>query len=357
MTDTLTITRPDDWHLHFRDGDLLEETVPQTSRCFGRAIVMPNLVPPVTDAKTALAYRDRIMQAHNQSDAAKTSFEPLMTLYLTSDTTPDTIREAKAAGVKAVKLYPAGATTNSDKGVSRIQQLAPVLEALSEVGMLLLIHGEVTDADIDIFDREKIFIDRHLIPIVENHSQLKIVLEHITTKDAAEFVLEAGDNLGATITPQHLLMNRNDLLVGGVHVHNYCLPVLKRNTHQQALQEVALSGSPKFFLGTDSAPHARHKKEAACGCAGCYSSPAAIELYAEFFEQMGAIDKLEAFASFHGPDFYGLPRHSEKITLTRQDWKIPDSLPLADGTTIVPFSAGRTLTWKYDNKVFVSSKD
>ena len=283
MTRELTITRPDDWHLHVRDGAVLNNVVPATAACFGRAIIMPNLVPPVTDASMAMAYRERILAA-----AADTGFDPLMTLYLTESTTPETIREAKAAGVIAAKLYPAGATTNSASGVTDIRNIYPVLEAMADCGMLLLVHGEVTDADIDIFDREKVFLERVLAPTLQAFPQLKVVLEHITTADSAEFVRShTGGNLAATLTPQHLMYNRNHMLVGGVRPHLYCLPILKRNKHQLALREAVASGDPRFFLGTDSAPHARDKKEAACGCAGCYSAYGAIGLYADVFEELG----------------------------------------------------------------------
>lgn len=341
MTKQLTITRPDDWHLHVRDGDVLNSVVPATAACFGRAIIMPNLVPPVTDAASATAYRERILAAANG-----TSFEPLMVLYLTESTTPETIREAKAAGVVAAKLYPAGATTNSASGVKDIRNIYPVLEAMAECGMLLLVHGEVTDADIDIFDREKVFLERVLAPTLEAFPALKVVLEHITTADSAEFVRRhTGDNLAATLTPQHLMYNRNHMLVGGIRPHLYCLPILKRNKHQEALREAVASGDPRFFLGTDSAPHARDKKEAACGCAGCYSAYGAIGLYAEIFEELGILDKLEAFASFNGADFYGLPRNTDTITLVREPWSMPEQLPLADGT-IVPLKAGETVHWR-----------
>lgn len=339
---SLSIIAPDDWHLHFRDGDMLPETVPATARCFKRAIVMPNLVPPVTTADMALAYKKRIEAATpNGAD-----FTPLMTLYLTNDTRPEDIQEAVKQGVTAAKLYPAGATTNSAAAVSALEALFPVFESMSNAGMPLLIHGEVTDSHIDIFDREKEFIDRHLKKIVSNFPNLKVVFEHITTQDAAEFVINASDNVAATITPQHLLLNRNDLLVGGVRPHNFCLPVLKRNIHQLALQEAVKSGSKKFFLGTDSAPHEKHKKESACGCAGCYSAWSAIELYAQIFEEIGAIDKLEGFASLHGPDFYQLPRNQERITLTRESWTIPEQIILPNGNPIVPFYAGMTVNWK-----------
>lgn len=339
---SITITTPDDWHLHFRDGDMLKETVAATERCFARAIVMPNLVPPVINAEMAKAYRKRIIEASQK----KGEFTPLMTLYLTNNTTPDMLKEAKSAGVIAVKLYPAGATTNSDSAVSDLSHLKPLFETMSEIGLLLLIHGEVTDGDIDIFDREKVFIDRHLRDIAESFPELNIVFEHITTKDAADFVLASANNVAATITPQHLLLNRNDLLVGGVHPHNYCLPVLKRNTHQEALRRVVASGSSKFFLGTDSAPHEKHRKESACGCAGCYSAWSAIELYAQVFEDLGALEHLEAFASFHGADFYGLPRNTGTITLEKQQWQVPEEIILPNGRPIVPFYAGKTLNWK-----------
>jgi len=341
MTDKLTLTRPDDWHLHVRDGDILNDVVPATAACFGRAIIMPNLLPPVTTAADATAYRERILAAANG-----TEFEPLMTLYLTESMTAQTIRDARAAGVVAAKLYPAGATTNSDSGVKDIRNIYPVLEAMANCGMLLLVHGEVTDADIDIFDREKVFLERVLAPTLEAFPNLKVVLEHITTADSAEFVRQhTGDNLGATLTPQHLMYNRNHMLVGGIRPHLYCLPILKRNRHQQALRDAVASGDKRFFLGTDSAPHSKDRKEAACGCAGCYSAYGAIGLYADIFEELGILDKLEAFASFNGPDFYGLPRNTDTITLIRAPWTMPAELPLADGT-IVPLKAGETVHWK-----------
>ena len=339
---SITLRQPDDWHLHFRDNDMLAETVPATARCFARAIVMPNLVPPVTNAELAMAYKARIEAAR----PAGSQFEPLMTLYLTNQTTPADITAAKAAGVVACKLYPAGATTNSDAAVKGINALYPVFEQMEKDGVLLLIHGEVTESHVDIFDREKVFIDQYMAKIVKDFPGLKVVFEHITTADAADFVLANGDNIAATITPQHLLLNRNDLLVGGVRPHNYCLPVLKRNTHQQRLREVVAEGSAKFFLGTDSAPHAKHRKENACGCAGCYSAWSAIELYAEVFEQLDALDKFEAFASENGPDFYGLPRNTDTITLVKESWQVPEMVTLADGTEMVPFFAGQTLNWK-----------
>ena len=308
---TLTITRPDDWHVHLRDGDQLKDTVRDISRYMGRAIIMPNLVPPATCTETALSYRERIMAAKPQGQ-----FEPLMVLYLTDKTTPEEIKKAKATGkIFAAKLYPAGATTNSDSGVTSVKNIYPVLKAMQEVGMLLLVHGEVTDSSIDIFDREKVFLETILGDVVADFPELKIVLEHITTKDAVEFVESASDNVAATITAHHLLYNRNHMLAGGIRPHYYCLPILKRNIHQQALMAAATSGNKKFFLGTDSAPHYKDKKEAACGCAGAYTAHAAIELYAEAFEEAGALDKLEGFASHFGPDFYGLARNTDTITL------------------------------------------
>ncbi|MFQ3243862.1 MAG: dihydroorotase [Arenicella sp.] len=338
----ITITKPDDWHLHFRDGELLNETVPATARCFQRAIVMPNLVPPVRNRAEALAYKQRILAAKPSGS----DFEPLMVLYLTNETTADDIRQAVGDDIPAAKLYPAGATTNSDAAVSGIESLYPIFETMSEVGMLLLIHGEVTDAETDIFDRERLFIEQHLAPIHSRFPELKIVFEHITTADAADFVLGATPSLAATITPQHLLLNRNDLLVGGIKPHNYCLPVLKRSTHQQRLRDVVASGSPKFFLGTDSAPHAKHTKETACGCAGCYSAWGALELYTQVFDDLNCLDKLEGFASLYGPDFYGLPRNTEQLTLKREPWVMPQEIQLANGDSIIPFFAGQTLNWQ-----------
>lgn len=342
MTSSITIQTPDDWHLHFRDGEMLNETVPATARCFRRAIAMPNLVPPVVDTEMALAYKQRILNAVPNG----VDFEPLVTLYLTNDTTPDEISKAKQSGIVASKLYPAGATTNSDAAVRGVKSLYPVFERMQDVGMLLLIHGEVTEAEIDIFDREKAFIEQFLNEIVTTFPSLKVVFEHITTKDAVDFVLASSSNVGATITPQHLLLNRNDLLVGGIRPHNYCLPVLKRNIHQDALRAVVASGSPKFFLGTDSAPHEKHKKESACGCAGCYSAWSAIELYAKVFDDLNALDKLEGFASHYGPDFYGLPRNDGTITLVKESWNVPESVVLSTGDDIVPFFAGESLAWK-----------
>lgn len=339
---SLTITRPDDWHVHLRDGIQLQDTVRDISRYMGRAIIMPNLMPPATCTDTALAYRERILAAKAPGNA----FEPLMVLYLTDNTTPDEIRKAKATGlIHAAKLYPAGATTNSDSGVTNIKALYPVLEVMAEVGMLLLVHGEVTDSAIDIFDREKVFLDTVLTPVVTDFPKLKIVLEHITTADAVDFVNQASDNVAATITAHHLLYNRNHMLAGGIRPHFYCLPILKRNTHQQALIAAAISGSKKFFLGTDSAPHAKDKKEAACGCAGSYTAHCAIELYAEAFEAANALDKLEGFASFHGPDFYGLPRNTDTITLEKSPWQVPDSYPLGQDS-VIPIRAGEMLDWQ-----------
>ena len=342
MSDRLTLLRPDDWHIHLRDGAVLPHTVGDAARTFGRAIIMPNLVPPVRNAAEADAYRQRILAAR----PAGSRFEPLMVLYLTDNTSPEDVRAAKAAGfVHAAKLYPAGATTNSDSGVTSIDKIFPALEAMAEVGMLLLVHGEVTRAEIDVFDREKAFIDEHLTRVVERFPTLKVVFEHITTRDAVQFVEAASANVGATITAHHLLYNRNHMLVGGIRPHFYCLPILKRNLHQEALLDAATSGNVKFFLGTDSAPHAKHAKEAACGCAGCYTAYAAVELYAEAFEQRNALDKLEAFASCHGPDFYGLPRNTDSITLVREEWTVPASLPLGDNS-VVPLRAGEILRWK-----------
>ena len=338
----IKIQTPDDWHLHFRDGDMLNETVPATARCFNRAIVMPNLVPPITNAKMVEEYRHRILAARPQGS----KFEPLMTLYLTNETTREDIIAAKQVGTVAAKLYPAGATTNSDAAVKSLDPLFPIFQEMQKQSMLLLIHGEVTDNHIDIFDREKEFIDRHLTRIVAAFPELKIVFEHITTKDAVDFVVSANENVAATITPQHLLLNRNDMLVGGIRPHNYCLPVLKRNIHQQALREIVATGNKKFFLGTDSAPHEKDMKESACGCAGCYSAWSAIELYTHVFDELDALDKLEGFASHYGADFYGLPRNEGTITLLKEDWTIPEQIILPNGNPIVPFFAGQNCTWK-----------
>ncbi len=339
----LRITRPDDWHVHLRDGAALTHTCADMARYFGRMIVMPNLTPPVTTVATAEAYRQRILAA---MAGLPRQVEPLMVLYLTDQTSADDIQHAADSDfIHGVKLYPAGATTNSDAGVTELEALYPTLEAMQRAGLPLLVHGEVTDANIDIFDREKVFIDRHLAPIVEQFPQLNIVLEHITTADSVAFVSEARDGLAATVTAHHLLYNRNHMLVGGIRPHYYCLPILKRNSHQQALIEAATSGNPRFFLGTDSAPHATGAKETSCGCAGCYTGHAAIELYAEAFELAGALDKLEAFASFYGPDFYGLPRNSDHITLHQQDWTVAAQLELGE-SLLTPLRAGEKIKWR-----------
>lgn len=338
---TLTITRPDDWHAHLRDGAALHTVVPHTASQFARAIVMPNLKQPVTTTEQALAYKQRIVDA----TPAGTRFTPLMTLYLTDNTTPEEVARAKEAGIVAFKLYPAGATTNSAAGVTDIRHCYPALQAMQRLGLLLLVHGEVTDPATDMFDREAAFIERVMQPLRQAMPELKIVFEHITTREAAQYVTQADAYTAATITPQHLLYNRNALFVGGIRPHFYCLPILKRETHRQALLQAATSGNPRIFLGTDSAPHAAHLKENACGCAGCYSAPAALALYAEAFESVGALDKLEGFASHHGADFYGLPRNTETITLSRQLWTLPESYPFADAN-IKPLRAGETLQWQ-----------
>lgn len=339
----LTITRPDDWHVHLRDGAALPQTCADMARYFGRVIVMPNLTPPVTTVADAAAYRERILGAMT---GIPRQFEPLMVLYLTDQTDAAEIQLAAASEfVHAVKLYPAGATTNSDAGVAELDALFPVLAAMEEADLPLLIHGEVTDHAIDIFDREKVFIERHLAPIAERFPGLRIVLEHITTRDAVQFVREAGSNVAATITAHHLMFNRNDMLVGGIRPHYYCLPILKRNVHQNELMEAATSGNPKFFLGTDSAPHTRSTKETDCGCAGVYTGHAALEFYAEVFEQLDALDKLEGFASHFGPDFYRLPRNEDKITLRKNAWQVPAELPLGD-STLRPLAAGESMAWQ-----------
>ncbi len=339
--DTLTITRPDDWHLHVRDGEPLLTVVPHTAAQFGRAVIMPNLRPPVTTAAQALAYRERILAAVPQG----MSFEPLMTLYLTDNIPPAEMACAKEAGIVACKLYPAGATTNSDAGVTELRRIYPVLEAMQKAGLLLLVHGEATGSEIDLFDREAVFIDRHLIPLRRDFPELKIVFEHITTREAAQYVASGDAFTAATITPQHLLYNRNAIFTGGIRPHYYCLPVLKRETHRLALVEAATGGSPKFFLGTDSAPHAAHLKEHATGCAGCYSAHAAMELYAEAFDGVGALDRLEGFASFHGPDFYGLPRNQGTLTLRRELWTPPESFPFGEAL-LKPLRSGEALAWR-----------
>lgn len=338
---TLTIARPDDWHVHLRDGEVLKNTVADISRYFGRAIVMPNLVPPVTNTALAKSYYDRIMAA-----SPSQHFQPLMVLYLTDNTSAQDIIEAKESGiVYAAKLYPAGATTNSTSGVTDVANLKAVFAAMQDVGMPLLIHGEVTTDDIDIFDREQVFIDTILAPLVANYPNLKVVLEHITTKNAVDFVKSAGENVAATITAHHLLFNRNHMLVGGIRPHYFCLPVLKRNIHQKALIEAATSGDAKFFLGTDSAPHAQHAKESACGCAGSYTAHAAIELYAEVFEQENALDKLEAFASINGPTFYQLPVNADKITLIKKTWQVPATMSFGNDV-VVPIRGDDSIAWQ-----------
>jgi dihydroorotase len=341
MTAEITITRPDDWHLHVRDGEALRAVVPHTAAQFGRAIIMPNLRPPITTAAQAATYRERIQAAVPQG----LSFEPLMTLYLTDNLPPEEIKRAKDAGVVAVKLYPAGATTNSDAGVTDMRKTYKTLEAMQREGLLLLVHGEVTSPEIDLFDREAVFIDTQLIPLRRDFPELKIVVEHITTREAAQYVHDADGFTGATITAHHLLYNRNAIFTGGIRPHYYCLPVLKREVHRVALVEAATSGSPKFFLGTDSAPHPAHLKEHASGCAGCYTAHAAIELYAEAFDNADALDKLEGFASFHGADFYGLPRNTGTITLRRESWTVPESFAFGEAQ-LKPLRGGEPLAWK-----------
>ena len=338
----ITLTRPDDWHLHLRDGEAMRAVLPHTTRQFGRAIIMPNLKPPVRTVEEARLYRDRILDAV----PVVANFEPLMTLYLTDNTPADEIARAAASGfVKAVKYYPAGATTNSDSGVTDLRKCDAVLAAMAEIGLPLLMHGEVTGDDVDVFDREKIFVERHLIPLTLRFPKLRIVLEHITTANAAKFVLAAADNVAATITPQHLLYRRNAIFKGGLRPHFYCLPILKREEHRQALIKVATSGNPKFFLGTDSAPHTRNAKENCCGAAGCFSALHALELYAEAFESAGALDKLEGFASFHGADFYRLPRNTGTVTLQKETWTVPAEIPFVE-SGLVPLRAGETLGWR-----------
>ena len=340
--DRLTLVRPDDWHLHLRDGDALRAVLPDTARRFGRAIVMPNLVPPVRTVAEADAYRARILSAL----PAGLRFEPLMTLYLTEATPASEIEAAVASGfVKAVKYYPAGATTNSQSGVTDLRRCEAVFDAMQSTGLPLLLHGEVTDPEVDVFDREAVFIERHLLRLADGFPRLKLVLEHVTTAQGADFVRHAREGVAATLTAHHLLLNRNAIFRGGLRPHAYCLPVLKRERHRQALLEAAASGSPRFFLGTDSAPHARHAKESDCGCAGLYTAHAGIELYAEAFDAIGALDRLEAFASFHGPDFYGLPRNTAKVTLRRERWTVPESLPFGDAE-LKPLRGGETLAWR-----------
>ena len=341
MSDTLTITRPDDWHLHVRDGAAMAAVVPATAPQFGRAIILPNLKPPVTTTAQALAYRERILAAVPKGVA----FEPLMTLYLTDKLPPDEIRRAKEAGITAVKLYPAGATTNSDAGVTDLRHCHETLDMMQREGLPLLVHGEVTDPEIDLFDREKVFIDQKLIPLRADFPELKIVFEHITTREAVQYVGEAGAKTAATITAHHLLYNRNAIFLGGVRPHYYCLPVLKREEHRRALVNAATSGSAKFFLGTDSAPHAAPLKEHATGCAGCYTALSALELYAEAFDAAGALDQLEGFASFHGPAFYGLPRSTGTVTLKRERWTLPETVPFGDAP-LKPLRGGEQLSWR-----------
>ncbi len=340
-TSSITLTRPDDWHLHVRDGAALQTVVPHTAAQFGRAIIMPNLKPPVTSAAQALEYKARILAA----TPTGTEFEPLMTLYLTDNLPPDEIQRAKEAGVVALKLYPAGATTNSDAGVSDLRKTYATLEAMQREGLPLLVHGEVTSPDIDLFDREAVFIDQQLIPLRRDFPGLKIVMEHITTREAAQYVASADSFTAATVTAHHLLYNRNAIFTGGIRPHYYCLPVLKRETHRQALIQAVTSGSAKFFLGTDSAPHPAHLKEHATGCAGCYTAHAAMELYAEAFDASGALDKLEAFAAFNGPAFYGLPRNTGSITLQRQSWTPPESFAFGDAE-LKPLRSGEALPWR-----------
>ncbi len=341
MTQSLSITRPDDWHLHLRDGAALAAVLPHSARQFARAIVMPNLKPPITTAALALAYRERILAAR----PAGSDFEPLMALYLTERLAPEEIVRAKQAGVKAVKLYPAGATTNSDEGVTDIRKVYPTLEAMQREGLLLLVHGEVTDPAVDLFDREAVFIDRVMTPLRRDFPELKVVFEHLTTREGAQYVAGADAYTAATITPQHLLYNRNAIFTGGLRPHFYCLPVLKSEEHRVALVRAATSGSEKFFLGTDSAPHAAHLKEHASGHAGCYTALTALELYAEVFEAQGALDKLEAFASFNGANFYGLPRNTGTVTLKKETWTVPEALPFGDAQ-LKPLRGGETLTWR-----------
>ncbi|CAM5784180.1 dihydroorotase [Rhizobacter fulvus] len=341
MTNEITLTRPDDWHLHVRDGAALAAVVPDTARQFARAIIMPNLKPPVTTAAQALAYRARILAAVPDG----LEFEPLMTLYLTDTLPPDEIARAQAAGVVALKLYPAGATTNSDAGVTDLRKTYKTLEAMQRAGMPLLVHGEVTDSDIDLFDRERAFIDTKLIPLRRDFPELRIVFEHITTREAAQYVAEADSFVGATVTAHHLLYNRNAIFTGGIRPHYYCLPVLKREEHRRALVAAVTSGGTKFFLGTDSAPHAAHLKEHAVGCAGCYTALSALELYVEAFDAAGALDRFEAFASFNGPAFYGLPRNTGTVTLRRQAWTLPESLPFGEAT-LKPLRGGESLAWQ-----------
>ncbi|GAX73414.1 hypothetical protein CEUSTIGMA_g866.t1 [Chlamydomonas eustigma] len=340
----LTITRPDDWHLHVRDGPAMRSVVPHTAEHYGRAVIMPNLTPPVTNVNMALQYKQRIMEA---VPAQFSHFSPIMTLYLTDRTSAEDVHAAKAAGVPAFKLYPAGATTNSDSGVTDLAKVLPALKAMASSGVLLLVHGEVTDVHVDMFDREAVFIKEKLIPILDLVPDLKVVMEHITTKEAADFVSSAPDNVAASVTPQHILLNRNALFVKGLRPHNYCLPVLKRELHREAVAAAVTCGHSRFFLGTDSAPHLKGAKEAACGCAGIFSAPVALGLYAEAFEKAGALEKLEAFASFNGPDFYGMPRNTDKITLVKEAVEVPDSYQFGENNgVVVPMRAGEHVEWR-----------
>lgn len=342
---SITITRPDDWHLHIRDGVSMAAIIGHTARQFARAIIMPNLKPPVTTTEQALAYRQRILACLPQD----TPFTPLMTLYLTDNTPAEEIIRARDSGlIQAVKLYPSGATTNSDAGVSEITKTYDTLRVMAETGIPLLVHGEVTQPDVDVFDRESVFIEQQLKPILDNIPDLRIVLEHITTSDAVNFVVNAPDNVAATITAHHLLLNRNAMFSGGIRPHHYCLPILKREQHRLALNEIIKTGHRRFFLGTDSAPHARHAKESGCGCAGIYTAHAALELYTEAFEQAGALEHLEAFASFNGADFYGLERNKDRVTLHKREWQVPDSYPLGAADTIIPFRAGEKISWRME---------
>ncbi|TXL00465.1 dihydroorotase [Methylococcaceae bacterium HT1] len=339
----ITLTQPDDWHLHVRTGDMLKTVINHTARQFSRAIIMPNLQPPVTNVAQALNYQQEIQQA----TSSQYNFTPLMVLYLTNATTVEDVQQASLSpAIHAFKLYPAGATTNSDQGVTDLNAIYPIFAAMEELNVPLLVHGEVTDPEIDIFDRERVFIEQKLSVIHQHFPDLRIVLEHVTTSDAVQFVQQAPDNIAATITPQHLLYNRNAILVGGIKPHYYCLPILKRETHREALVKAATSGNPKFFLGTDSAPHLTHLKENSCGCAGCYSAYAAIELYAEAFDKAGALDKLEGFASFYGADFYQLPRNTQQITLEKTDWQVPEYYPVTEKEQLTPLKAGEILHWK-----------
>ncbi|MGD8588943.1 MAG: dihydroorotase [Chromatiales bacterium] len=338
----ITLRQPDDWHLHLRDGPGMTSVIGHSAKRFARAIVMPNLKPPVSNTHLAQAYRNRILKALPEPR----SFEPLMTLYMTDNLSPDEVRKAKQSGfVKAIKLYPAGATTNSDSGVTDLKKCYPVIETMQNEGMPLLVHAEVTTSEIDIFDREKVFIERHLEPLTQEFPDLRLVFEHVTTREAVDFVTSGSNTIAATITAHHLLYNRNAMLAGGIRPHYYCLPILKREPHRQALIKAATSGNPKFFLGTDSAPHSQQSKECSCGCAGCYTAHAAVELYAEAFERAGALDKLEGFASLHGTDFYDLPRNQKTITLERQEWQVPDQYPFGDDT-LVPLRAGEKILWR-----------